>query len=573
MQQHINVNPHNLDTYQGNPAIKGPYQTYPYTQHEISEFEKCTKDPIYFAETYIKIRHVDRGLIDFKLYPFQKNMVRTFNNERFTICKLPRQSGKSTTSIAYILWYVLFNPEKNVGILANKGELAQEMLGRLQLAYENLPFFLQQGIVVYNKRSMHLENGSKILATASGGSAARGQSFSLLFLDEFAFVEPHVAEDFFRSVYPTISSGKDTKMIIVSTPKGMNHFYRMWKEAEEGRSSFSPIEIHWSDIPGRDEKWRDEQISNTSLEQFKQEFETEFIGSSNTLISPAKLQGMTHVKPIKSFENVDYYEEPKKGRVYAMAVDSARGLRLDYSAFVIMDISEVPYKVVAKYRSNVVDPISYAAFCTNIARHYNNAWVLVETNDVGAQVVDSMHREYEYEYLLRTYTQGRAGTILGTKQGAQLGVKVSTMVKAQGCANLKSLIEGSKLITEDFEIFQELTTFIKKDTSSGGNANTFAAEQGSHDDLVMCLVIFAWMATSQMFRELTDTFVRDNLWKDYIKENDDSMPIGFMPSDEMEKIIIDNDGTIWNIEEPEEEDDTQGIEKPDWYDDVYQNKW
>ena len=384
-------NPDGYQYYQGNPLVKSPYQSMEYTPEQIREYTRCAKDPKYFINNYMKVLHVDQGEINLKLYDFQERMVDTFHNKRFTICKLPRQSGKSTTSIGYMLYYILFNSAKTVGILANKAELAQELLGRLQLAYERLPFWLQQGVVVYNKRSIHLENDSKIIATSSSSSAARGMSFSLLFLDEFAFVEPHVAEDFFRSVYPTISSGKETKMIIVSTPKGMNHFYRQWTEALEGRSLFTPIEINWDDIPGRDQAWKKQQIANTSEEQWNQEFEAQFIGSGDTLISARKLQELSYVKPLRTVEGVNYYVDPVEGHEYIISVDTARGLRLDYSAFIVVDATHVPYRVVATYRSNTITPLIYPHMVVNIARHFNNAWVLIETNDVGQQVVDELH--------------------------------------------------------------------------------------------------------------------------------------------------------------------------------------
>jgi len=298
-------NPTNVSHYLGNPNVKAPHSNLDYTPEQLREYKKCMEDPIYFAETYVKIMSVDYGTIPFTLYNFQKGMIETFRENRFSICKLPRQCGKSTTSVAFILWYILFNQGKNVGILANKGELAQELLGRLQLAYESLPFWLQQGVETYNKRSINLENGSRVIATSSSGSAARGMSFSLIFLDEFAFVPPHDAEDFFRSVYPTISSGADTKMIVVSTPKGMNHFYKMWMEAQEQRSAFKPIEINWWDVPGRDDNWKQEQIANTSEDQFRQEFETQFIGSASTLISPSKLSNMSFVNPKRKKDEVD----------------------------------------------------------------------------------------------------------------------------------------------------------------------------------------------------------------------------------------------------------------------------
>lgn len=549
--------------YMGNPNVKAAFVSVDYTPDQLKEFQKCSQDPIYFTETYIRIMSVDFGLIPFTMYQFQRNMISTFNDNRFTICKLPRQSGKSTTSVAYILWYLLFNPGKVVGILANKGELAQEMLGRLATAYESLPFWLQQGCITYNKRSIELENGSKVIATASSGSAARGMSFSLLFLDEFAFVPPNDAEDFFRSVYPTISSGSDTKMIVVSTPKGMNHFYKMWMESTEKRSKFKPIEINWWDVPGRDEDWKQEQISNTSEDQFRQEFECQFIGSSNTLIAPTKLSALTYMNPIKSQEHVDFYEDSKPGHNYIMCVDSARGVRLDYSAFVVVDISAVPYKVVAKFRSNEISPMIYPNFIVNIGKYYNNAWVLVEVNDVGQQVAVGVQQEFEYENILSTVSKGRAGFQLGSGPGSKLGVTTSHSVKNNGCSNLKSLIEADKLIIEDYDIYVELTTFVRK---SEGNTGSFEAEPGCNDDLVMCLVLFAWAAGTEYWKELTDTNAKQHMYKQKLGElEEEVMPIGFLPYDEMIDKQIDNNGDVWStVDEPV---------VPEWYNDLYRSNF
>jgi hypothetical protein len=522
-------NPQRIRTYMGNPNVKAPYSEMEYTEEQIKEYQRCAADPIYFAETYVRILSVDFGEIPFTLYDFQRGMINEFNDRRFNICKLPRQCGKSTTSVAFILWYSLFNPAKTIGILANKGELAQEILGRLQLAYELLPFWLQQGCVTYNKRSMELENGSKIIATSSSGSAARGMSFSLIFLDEFAFVPPNDAEDFFRSVYPTISSGSDTKMIIVSTPKGMNHFYKMWTEAKEGRSSFNPIEINWWDVPGRDENWKEQQIRNTSEEQFQQEFVCDFVGSSSTLISATKLQSMSYIKPIRTVEGVDFYDEPKPGHNYMVTVDCARGLRLDYSAFVVIDVSSFPYKLVAKYRNNEITPIIYPQFIKNIASYYNNAWVLVEANDVGAQVVDTLYNALEYENVLKTINLGRAGWQLGSGAQAKLGVTTSASVKTKGCSNLKSFIETDKLIIEDLDTFTELTTFVRKGESSVGS--NFAADAGANDDLVMCLVLFCWAIMSKYWKEISETDIVKKSIEDHIdsieEDEDGILPLGW----------------------------------------------
>ena len=554
-------NPTNVSHYLGNPNVKAPHSNLDYTPEQLREYKKCMEDPIYFAETYVKIMSVDFGTIPFTLYDFQKGMVDSFKSNRFSICKLPRQCGKSTTSVAFILWYILFNQGKNVGILANKGELAQELLGRLQLAYESLPFWLQQGVETYNKRSIVLENGSRVIATSSSGSAARGMSFSLIFLDEFAFVPPHDAEDFFRSVYPTISSGSDTKMIVVSTPKGMNHFYKMWMEAQEGRSAFKPIEINWWDVPGRNEDWKQQQIANTSEDQFRQEFETQFIGSASTLISPTKLSNMSFVNPIRKKDEVDFYEEPKEGRRYLITVDCARGLRLDYSAFVVFDVTTMPYKVVAKYRSNTITPMIYPQFLANIGHYFNNAHILVETNDVGGQVVSSLHEDMEYENVLKTISKGRAGFVLGEGQGSKLGVTTSSSVKTKGCSNFKSLIETDKLLTEDYEIYVEMTTFTRKND----NVNSaFAAEPGTNDDLVMCMVLFGWCVGSEYWKDLTETNPSESIYRDKLEEVDDDMPLGFQSFNVMNERIMDNTGDLWVVV-----DENREPELPGWYEDVY----
>ena len=280
------------DIYLGNPLLKKANVNIQFTPDQVKEFIKCKEDPVYFANNYIKIVSVDEGLVPFNIYPFQEKLIKNFHNHRFNICKMPRQSGKSTTVVSYLLHYVVFNDNVNVGILANKASTAKDLLGRLQKSYENLPKWMQQGVQVWNKASLELENGSKIIAASTSASAVRGMSFNIIFLDEFAFIPNHIAEDFFSSVYPTISSGKTTKVIIVSTPKGMNHFYRLWHDSERGRNEYIPTEVHWTEVPGRDAAWKAQTISNTSEQQFQQEFECDFLGSSDTLISSAKLKSL-----------------------------------------------------------------------------------------------------------------------------------------------------------------------------------------------------------------------------------------------------------------------------------------
>ena len=533
-------------TYLGNPNLKKANVAQEWTQAEVEEYAKCMNDPMYFIQTYIKIVSLDEGLVPFKLYDFQKEMVGTFHNNRFTICKLPRQSGKSTTIIAYLLHYVLFNPTVNVAILANKAATARDLLGRLQLAYENLPKWLQQGVMTWNKGSLELENGSKILASSTSASAVRGGSYNIIFLDEFAYVPANVAELFFSSVYPTISSAKTTKVMIVSTPHGMNMFYKLWSDAENERNSYVPIEVHWSEIPGRDEKWKQETIKNTSESQFNTEFECEFLGSIDTLISPQKLRTMAYINPIQSNAGLDLYVKPKEGHTYVLTADVSRGTSNDYSAFVVFDVTEMPYRIVAKYRDNEIKPLLFPSKIYDIARAYNQAFVLVEVNDIGEQVATTLQFDLEYDNLIMASMRGRAGQVLGggfSGGRAQLGVRTTKAVKKIGCSNLKQLLEDNKLIVEDLDIISELSTFIVKGQS-------FEADEGCTDDLVACLFIFAWTCDQQYFKELTDMDVRQTMMREQQDALEQDMaPFGFVVTgleDENVGQMVDEYGTKWN---------------------------
>ena len=532
--------------YLRNPNLKKANVQQTWTKEEVEEYAKCMKDPIYFIQQYIKIVSLDEGLIPFKLYDFQKEMVGTFHNNRFTICKLPRQSGKSTTIIAYLLHYVLFNPSVNVAILANKAATARDLLGRLQLAYENLPKWLQQGVMSWNKGSLELENGSKILASSTSASAVRGGSYNIIFLDEFAYVPANVAEQFFSSVYPTISSGKTTKVMIVSTPHGMNMFYKLWNDAENERNSYIPIEVHWSEIPGRDVAWKEETIKNTSVSQFNTEFECEFLGSIDTLITPQKLRTMSYKNPTQSNAGIDLYEKPEPGRTYVLVADVSRGTNNDYSAFLIFDVSEMPYRIAAKYRDNEIKPLLFPSKIYDVARAYNQAFVTIEVNDIGEQVASALQYDLEYDNLVMASMRGRAGQILGggfSGGRAQLGVRTTKAVKKIGCSNLKQLIEDNKLIIEDLDIISELSTFIVKGSS-------YEADDGCTDDLVACMFIFAWMTDQTYFKELTDMDIRQTMMREQQDALEQDMaPFGFVVTgleDENIGEIVDEYGTRWN---------------------------
>jgi|TARA_B100001093_G_scaffold292036_1_gene278753 hypothetical protein len=530
------------DVYLGNPNLKKANIAQSFSKEEIQEYLKCADNPVYFIREYIKIVSLDEGVIPFTMYDFQADMVEKFHDNRFNIAKLPRQSGKSTIVTAYLLWYVLFKDNVNVAILANKAATAREMLGRLQLSYENLPKWLQQGILQWNRGSLELENGSKILAASTSASAVRGMSFNIIFLDEFAFVPNHIAEQFFSSVYPTITSGKSTKVIIISTPHGMNMYYKLWHDAERGANDYIPTEVHWSQVPGRDAKWKEETIKNTSEAQFRVEFECEFLGSVDTLISPSKLRTMAYGDALTQNKGLAVYEKFEEGHQYIITADVARGVSGDYSAFLVVDTTTIPYRLVARYKNNDIKPILFPNIIVDVAKNYNQAFVLVEVNDIGGQVADIIQYDLEYENLLMCAMRGRAGQQLGqgfSGKKTQMGVKMSTAVKQVGCSNLKVLIEDDKLVIPDYDCIAELTTFIQK-------GNSFQAEEGCNDDLAMCMVIFAWMSMQEYFKELNDNDVRARIYKDQRESIEQDMaPFGFVDDGLEDEYFADAQGDVW----------------------------
>ena len=532
--------------YLGNPNLKKANVKVEFTQENIEEFIKCKENPVYFAKNYIKIVSLDEGLVNFNLYPFQEKLINNFHNERFNICKMPRQTGKSTTVVSYLLHYAVFNDNVNIAILANKASTARDLLGRLQLAYENLPKWMQQGVLVWNKGSLELENGSKILAASTSASAVRGGSYNVIFLDEFAFIPNHIADQFFASVYPTISSGQRTKVIVVSTPHGMNHFYRMWHDAERDKNEYVPTEVHWSEVPGRDSVWKEQTIANTSEQQFRVEFECEFLGSVDTLISSAKLKSLVYDEPIKSNRGLDIYFEPIKNHDYVVTVDVARGVGIDYSAFIITDITSFPHKVIGKYKNNEIKPMLFPSIIVDVAKAYNSAFILCEVNDIGDQVASIIQYDLEYDNLLLCSMRGRAGQIVGqgfSGKKTQLGVKMSKTVKKVGCSNLKTLIEDEKIIFNDYDIISELTTFIQKH-------NSFEAEEGCNDDLAMCLVIYAWLVQQDYFKELTDQDVRKRIYEDQRDQIEQDMsPFGFIVDGTEDESFVDGNGDRWYTDE------------------------
>jgi len=531
--------------YLKNPRLKRAGVKEQFTQDQINEWTRCAHDPIYFIRTYGKIIHVDRGVIPFDLYPFQQEIIEAYFVERKVIVKLPRQMGKSTTTAAFFLWYVLFQQHKVCAILANKAPMAQEILNRIQLMYEHLPSYMQQGIIEWNKRSITLENGSRILAAATSSSAIRGYSLSMVFMDEFAHVPDNIAEDFFTSTFPTLSSGKETKILIASTPKGLNHYCEFWNDALSGKNDFVPIEYPWNQIPDRDLVWFEEQRRTLGEMKFRQEVLCEFLGSSDTLISGGTLALMVLNKREPIYREDGgwvVYEHPQENHAYVICVDPARGLDQDSSAFWVIDISQIPYRGVAQFHSASVAPMVFPNMIYNAAIKYNRSFVLIEINDNGQQIVDMLHYDLEYENIFKLEATQKTGAKIagGYKKSMRLGLRMTESVKRIGCLNLKALLEASKLQIYDFMTITELSTFTQQ-------LQTYKAEVGKHDDMVMCLVMFAWLVTQKYFREAQGSEL--NIAKALETEQerateDDLVPFGLIDTGLDDPFTVD-DGDLW----------------------------
>ena len=485
--------------YNGNINLKKVRKTIQWTPDLVQEYLKCSQDPIYFSEKYIKIVHVDHGLIPIKMYDYQKDIVTKLTNNRRVSVVTSRQAGKTTTAACIILHYILFNEHKTVALLANKGDAAREILERIKLAYEALPNWLQQGVLEWNKGSIELENGCKVIAAATSSSAIRGKSISLLYIDEAAFVENW--DEFFASVFPTISSGETTKILFTSTPNGLNHFYKTCEGAKQGINGYEYVEVPWQEVPGRGEAWHKETLGamDFDMEKFAQEFECAFLGSSGTLISGACLKTLTNKVPIIQRDGLTQYYAPRENSQYVIIVDVSRGKGLDYSAFQVIDITKMPYNQVCVYKNNMVTPIDFSEVINRISKAYNSAAILVEINDVGQQVADTLYQDYENENIIYTENAGARGKRISTgfAKTADRGVRTTKTVKAIGCSMLKLLVEQHQLIINDHDTIWELSRFSRKGTS-------YEAETGAHDDLVMCLVLFAWMSDQQYFKDLTN---------------------------------------------------------------------
>ncbi len=519
--------------YLGNPQVKRDGVETQFTKEEVLEYAKCMQNPSYFARTYLKVISLDAGLVPFNLYEYQEKMFNHFNENRFSVVLACRQSGKSISSVAYLLWYACFHPEKTIAVLANKGATAREMLARITLMLENLPFFLQPGCKALNKGSIEFSNNSKIVAAATSGSSIRGLSINLLFLDEFAFIENDAT--FYTSTYPVVSSGKDTKIIITSTANGIgNVYHKIWEGATQGTNEFKPFRVDWWDVPGRDEEWKRQTIANTSQIQFNQEFGNEFHGRGNTLIDANHLLDQKAVDPVLHKENINLYKEPTKGHEYIMCVDVAKGRGQDYSTFNIIDVSSQPFEQVATFRDNTLSPMLFPDIIYKYAKTYNDAYVVIESNDQGAVVCNGLYYDLEYENIF----------VESSIKSNAIGVTMTRRVKRIGCSTIKDLIEQRKLRVYDAETILEMSTFVAKGTS-------YQASPPNHDDLMMNLVLFGWFTSTDVFENITDISVKNLLYKERLASiQDDMIPFGFIDNgisedDDQRSDDMPEDGNVW----------------------------
>ena len=494
--------------YLGNMKLKRANVKIPYTQEQVDEFIRCQQDPVYFIRNYINIVSLDHGLQLFTMYDYQEEMVAKFKNNRFTINLLARQMGKTTTVGAYLLWEAIFTKNLRIAVLANKGDTAREILSRMKSMFEDLPWFLKPGVVEWNKGTIEFSNGTRIISAATSNSSIRGQSMNIIYLDELAFIQNDA--EFFASTYPVISAGETTKVIITSTPNGMNLFYKLWTEAKSGKNSFVPSEYLWHCHPNRGEAWKHETLRNISKKQFDQEFECEFMGSSDTLISGQKLQQLTFVDPIEFTDDLMTYEKAVEGHQYAITVDVSEGIGKDYSIASVFDITQAPYKHVAVFRNNITPPLMFSTPVYQLAKSYNEAFVVVESNSVGKITADTLYYDFEYENMLTGAVKDSENVV---SSSGHIGVRTTRKTKAIGCSSLKTMIESDTLLTTDFNTVSELASFIKKGAS-------FEAEDNKTDDIVMTLVIFSWFAAQPYFQDVTNVNMRDTIKANFARLED-----------------------------------------------------
>jgi hypothetical protein len=502
--------------FKGNDNLRHAREKLQLTPEQLLEFNRCREDPLYFVENYVKILSLDsKQLVNFKLREYQLDLFWKVIKDREVIAKWARQSGKTTTVAAAMAWLILFNTNYRVLIVAHMHEKAIEVLDVVKQIYEYLPPHLQHGVINWGKKSIRIGNKSMIKTAGTSGSSGRGGTYHFLYMDEFAHVPGHIAEDFWNSVLPTISSGKDTKVVVTSTPKGLNFFFKLWDDSEKGINKYNRSEINWWDVPGRDDAWRVDIIKSRGEDYFRQEFASEFLGSSNTLIKGEVLKRLVYRRPVYHSDNLDIYKEPEPGRIYAITVDLGEGIGQDYSVIMCFDITHMPYEVAAVYRSNWDPTMKMPLLIYNMGKKYGNCMVVIETASEGASVAKTLHYDMMYPYVLSTTTTTKHGQKIsgGFAANSRYGIKMTVGTKRLGCTTLKALVEGDQLFINDEKLRSELFNFAAK-------GNSFEAENG-HDDHVMCCVMFGWLVDQGYIRNINNVNMHMTMADKYRMEMED----------------------------------------------------
>lgn len=520
--------------YEGNPNIKANGVKEEFTPELLEEYKKCMNDPHYFASKYVKVISLDEGLIPFEPYPYQKKMFDNFKGNRFNIVLACRQSGKTVACVAYLLWYALFQPDKNIVILANKGATARSILSRVKLALENVPFFLQPGCRAYNMGNVTFSHNTNIMAASTSNSSVRGESVNLLYLDEFAFVDNDA--EFYTSTYPVVTAGKTTQVIITSTANGIgNTYHKLWTGALQKTNSYVPFRVDWWDVPGRDSDWMQETIDNTSLIQFQQEYGNTFFGTGKTLIDGETLMGLRAENPKEILEggSMNVYEEVQKDHKYVLIADVSKGLGQDYSTFSIIDIQKTPFKQVAVYRNNSISPFVFPAVIKKYAETYNKAFVVVESNDQGTIVCHQLYHELEYDEMF----------MKDVIKEDSIGQDMNRKTKRFGCTGFKDLLENNRLEIVDEETIKEISTFEEKGQS-------YEASSGNNDDIVMNLVMLGYIMTTPQFKELSNINIRDYMHRDRIREIEEDLPPFGIIDDGLSEDYFEEDDhrSVWSLD-------------------------
>lgn len=514
--------------FEGISSLRGAGEKIAMTSYELNEYIKCSEDILYFAENYYFIQTIDEGRIKIPLWDFQKKLLKVLMDpspKRHVVVLSARQMSKTTVASIFLLHYALFSKEANVAILANNERTAREILARIQMAYQNLPLWLQQGIVIggWNKSTLHLENGIKVIASSTSSNSIRGMTLNLVFLDEAAFIPDHIWEDFFNSVLPAISAGKTSKIVMVSTPKGMNHFYDIYKKAVDNTNNFKPVKIPWYERPDRDEEWKKNTLRDTGAIRFAQEFDCKFLGSSNTLVEGDMLERISTAEPIEIKYSGAFlvYEQPIPGAFYILGVDSAKGGGGDYSVVNVIKINnDNDVDQVAVYRCNTIDTDNFSQVCIGISNFYNNAYMMVENNDVGAMVAETIWYEYECDRIINVDPKG-------------LGVRSTRKTKLAGNLLLKKYVENGWLQINDARTLYELSRYEEV------SPNVFhAASVNDNDDCVTSLIWALYYLTTPFYDRMGNSINKKEIDRKYNIEEpesyEDSGPI-FMKGDDIDQ--------------------------------------